>query len=104
MFRTARAIVNRFKMPLVTRNEWGKFDGLLVSGEAIPARDTLAEVLAETPHPCLVHFPATGEFDLRECPECSGRGERLYADGYESGGCPNWVMRPCGCQGMAVAA
>lgn len=116
MIRTVRSIVNRFKMPLITKNEYGVFDVMLANGEVVPAFKTLADALAETPRPCIVHFPATGEFDLREktthiqcvlcegsgerskwevCPECDGRCEVQYSDGYDGGGWPIWEFHTC---------
>lgn len=114
--RTVRSIVTRYGLPLVTKNEYGKFDVMLTTGEVLPAFVTLTEALAETPHPCIVHFPATGEFDLREktvniqcvlcegsgervkwdvCPECNGRCEQLYQDGYEGSGMPHYTSQTC---------
>lgn len=114
--RTVCSIVKRYELPLVTKNEYGRFDVMLATGEVLPAFTTLTEALASAPSPCIVHFPVTGEFDLREktvsiqcvlcegsgerskwdvCPECYGRCECLYQDGYESGGCPNWVSQTC---------
>jgi hypothetical protein len=125
MIRTARAIVNQFKMPLVTKNEYGVFDVMLPSGEVLPAHETLTRALSKTPHPCLVHFPATGEFDLREktatiqcvlcegsgerskwevCQECDGRCEKLYQDGHDGGGWPHWVSQLCHSCGGAGGA
>lgn len=125
MLRTALSIVRKAGLPLVTCNEFGKFDTILVGGQVLPAADSLAEALAPLPLPYIVHFPATGEFDVRHtkvniqcglcegsgerskwdvCPECDGRCEKLYQDGYDGGGWPIWVSQTChSCNGAGGA-
>ena len=123
--RTARSIVARFKMALITRNEYGGFDVLLHTGEVIPSIKTLVSALDRTPRPCIIHFPTTGEFDVREkavsiqCVLCEGAGERSkwevcperdrrceaqHSDGYDGGGWPIWEYQTCkSCSGAGGA-
>lgn len=38
------------------------------------------------------------------CPECDGRCEKLYQDGYDGGGWPHWVSQTCrSCNGAGGA-
>jgi hypothetical protein len=128
----ALALAQKWGLAVVVPNTWDRFDIALPCGITTNA-DTLEDVKADLRERGLTSFLALNADGVEEqystaqaaratniqcglcegsgerskwdvCPECDGRCEKLYQDGYDGGGWPIWVSQTCrSCNGAGGA-